>query len=91
MRVFVLQHHLPEHGAAFELHVLPGCTQVFLFLAQTDTNTVQCYVHFVQIHNVLSVFINKNLSCDPYLQKRKKPRLLPPNADTNQPDENVKP
>lgn len=48
------------------LHLI--CTPVFLFLAQTDTNTI----HFVQVHNVLSAFINKNSSCDPYLQKGKK-------------------
>lgn len=72
MIVFVLQHYFPKHSAAFELHMLPCCTPVLLFLAQTDTNTVQCYVHFVQIHNVLSAFIYKNSSCDPYLQKGKK-------------------
>lgn len=71
MIVFILQHYLPEHGAAFELHLLPCCTRVFPFLAQTDTNTIHCYVHFVQIHNVLSAFINKN-SCDPHLQRGKK-------------------
>lgn len=70
MIVFVLQHYLPKHSAAFELHMLPGCTRVFPFLAQTDTNTIRRYVHFVHIHNVLSAFIKKNSS--PYLQKGKK-------------------
>lgn len=86
MVVFVLQHYLPKHSAAFQLHTLPCCTPAFLFLAQTDT--IWCYVHSVQILNVLSAFINKNSSCDPYLQKEeKKQKLLPP----NQPYENVKP
>lgn len=75
-----------------ELYVLPYGTQVFPFLARTDTNIIQCYVHFVQINTVLSIFTSKNSSCDPYLKKRgeKKPRLVRPIAGINQPGEYVK-